>query len=151
MKQDKLNLRYGIDFLYLIGGLIVLCVGIYFAYFGLGPIGDGHQLIEKILLSSAFIISGFFYLRYAFHFNYPNNYVRASLLLILSSLFPYLNFSSISFDNNVNNINTFMLSVLSVFGAFIFLVVSGLLFLFIGYMKGRTDLENESTQPVKIK
>lgn len=145
MKQKKL-FEYGIDFLYLVGGLIILGAGGYFARFGVGLDNDGDALVEQILLSAVLFISGFFYIRYAFHLNYPNKYTRASMLLILCSYFPYSEFSSVSFDGNMDN---YLLSIVAIFGTFILLLVSGLVLLFVGYMKGRTDLENIKALPVK--
>lgn len=144
MKLKKSIFEYGVDFLYLIGGLIVFVFGVYIAYFGVGFDNDGDAFIEKVLLSLALIISGFLYLRYAFHLNYSNKYTRVSLLLIICSFFPYLEFSSITFDGDMN---TYMLSIASIFSVFIFLLVTSLILLFIGYMKGRTDLENVDIQP----
>lgn len=148
MKLKKRLFAYGIDFLYLLGGLIVLGAGIYIAYFGVGLDNDGDALTERISLSVSLIVSGFLYLRYAFHLNYPNNYTRAALLLILASFIPYLNFAKVSFNGDMNS---YLLEITAVFGFFIFLLVSSLVLLFIGYMKGRTNLENEITQPVNIK
>lgn len=145
MKKKKL-FEFGIDFLYLIGGIVILGAGIYFARFGVGLDNDGDALVERILLSAALIIAGFFYLRYAFHFNYPNIYTRISLLLVLSSFFPYSEFSSVSFDGNMDS---YLLSIVAIFGTFILLLVSGLVLLFVGYMKGRTNLENIKAFPVK--
>ncbi len=139
--------EYGIDFIYLVGGLVIFGIGAYFAYFGIGLDIDGDALVERILLSTSFIVSGFFYLRYAFHLNYPNRYIRYSLLSMLCSVFPFFKFTSVPF--NSQDIQTYILSIASIFAVFIFFLVFGLVFLFIGYMKGRTNLEDVNSYPVK--
>lgn len=144
--MKKKLFEYGIDYLYLIGGIVILAFGIYVAYFGVGMDSDDDALIEKILLSLSLIVSAFLYLRYAFHLNYQNSYIRFSLFFILCSIFPYIKFMDIPFNGDME---TYLLEIASMFGTFIFLIVAGLTTLFVGYMKGRTNLENVKAYPIK--